>query len=127
MQNLRRLLEKNPMEVVWPVVIFAVTFAVAWLIRAAVLRALRAWAARSKSPAGSVLSGAVRGMGGPGAAGALDYLPDHHVYAGGGRPGAQLRGPGAGRAPGDHAERKPGEGGSVDPWPGAAAQERVQR
>src|ERR1017187_9695839 len=61
MQNLRRLLEKNPMEVVWPVVIFAVTFAVAWLIRAAVLRALRAWAARSKSHAGSVLSGALRG------------------------------------------------------------------
>src|ERR1022692_1596310 len=61
MQNLRRLLEKNPMEVVWPVVIFAVTFAVAWLVRAVVLRALRAWAERSKSRAGSVLSGALRG------------------------------------------------------------------
>ncbi|MGA3019246.1 MAG: mechanosensitive ion channel family protein [Bryobacteraceae bacterium] len=61
MQNLRRLLEKNPMEVVWPVVIFAVTFAVGWLIRAVVLRALRAWAARSKSRAGSVLSSALRG------------------------------------------------------------------
>src|ERR1022692_4365133 len=61
MQNLRRLLEKNPMEVVWPVVIFAVTFAVAWLVRAVVLRALRAWAERSKSRAGSILSGALRG------------------------------------------------------------------
>jgi small-conductance mechanosensitive channel len=61
MQNLRSLLEKNPMEVVWPVVIFAVTFAVGWLVREVVLRALRAWAERSKNHAGSILSGALRG------------------------------------------------------------------
>src|ERR1039458_160269 len=61
MQNLRRLLEKNPMEVVWPAVIFAVAFAVAWLIRAAVLRALRAFAARRQSRPGSILHNALRG------------------------------------------------------------------
>src|ERR1017187_3057294 len=61
MQNLRRLLEKNPMEVVWPVVIFAVTFALGWLIRMAVLRGLRAWSTRSQSRAGGVLSAALRG------------------------------------------------------------------
>src|ERR1035441_4177203 len=61
MRDLRRLLEKNPMEVVWPVVIFAATFAIGWLIRAAVRRALRAWAARSQSRAGRVLAGALRG------------------------------------------------------------------
>ncbi|MGA2194260.1 MAG: mechanosensitive ion channel family protein [Bryobacteraceae bacterium] len=61
MQNLRRLLEKNPMEVVWPVVIFAVTFAVGWLVREAVLRALHAWAARSKSRHGKNIEAALRG------------------------------------------------------------------
>src|ERR1039458_7030181 len=61
MQNLRRLLENNPMEVVWPVVIFAATFAIGWLIRAAMLRALRAFAARKQSRAGRVLSDALRG------------------------------------------------------------------
>ena len=61
MQDLRHLLEKNPMEVVWPMVIFAATFAIGWLIRAAVLRALRAFAARSQSRAGRVLAGALRG------------------------------------------------------------------
>ena len=61
MKNLRRLLENNPMEVVWPVVIFAATFAIGWLMRAAALRALRAWTARSQSRAGRVLFEALRG------------------------------------------------------------------
>jgi small-conductance mechanosensitive channel len=61
MQDVRRLLEQNPMEVVWPVAIFAVTAAVGWLIRAAVLRALRAWNARSQSRAGRILLDALRG------------------------------------------------------------------
>jgi small-conductance mechanosensitive channel len=61
MENLRQLLERNPMEVVWPVVIFVITFAAGWLIRAAAMRALRAWAARSQSRAGRVLLDALRG------------------------------------------------------------------
>jgi small-conductance mechanosensitive channel len=61
MQNLRRLIENNPMEVVWPVTVFTVTFAAGWLVRAAVLRALRAWNARSRSRAGGVLLDALPG------------------------------------------------------------------
>ncbi len=61
MQNLRHLLATDPMELVWPAVIFAITMAVGWVIRAAVLHALRAWTARRQSLGGSVLHNALRG------------------------------------------------------------------
>jgi small-conductance mechanosensitive channel len=61
MQTLRRLLGINPMQLVWPVAIFAATLAGTWLIRAVVLRALRTWTARSKSRAGTILTDALHG------------------------------------------------------------------
>jgi small-conductance mechanosensitive channel len=61
MRNLRHLLERDPMAMVWPVVIFVATLAVGWVIRAAVLRGLRAWTRRSGSRAGAILLDALRG------------------------------------------------------------------
>jgi small-conductance mechanosensitive channel len=50
------------MELVWPLAIFAATFFIGWAIRRLVLKALRAWTARSGSRAGLVLAEA---LGGP--------------------------------------------------------------
>jgi small-conductance mechanosensitive channel len=61
MHEIRRLLAENPAELVWPVVIFALTVALGWLVRGLILRALRAWIARTQSRAGSVLTGVLAG------------------------------------------------------------------
>jgi len=60
MQALRRLLI-NPVELLMPSVIFAVTFAVGWLVRSLAMRALRAWTSRTQSRAGLILTDALRG------------------------------------------------------------------
>src|ERR1039457_3368955 len=57
----RQLIVKDPMEAILPVGIFAATFLACWVARRLVLRALKAWAARSQSRAGRVLFEALRG------------------------------------------------------------------
>jgi small-conductance mechanosensitive channel len=49
------------MELVWPLVILAVTFLIGLLIRRLILRALHAWTARTDSRAGLILADALRG------------------------------------------------------------------
>jgi small-conductance mechanosensitive channel len=61
MQTIGRILTKNPMELVGPLAIFAVTFFVGWVIRRLILKALRAWASRTQSRAGLVLAEALSG------------------------------------------------------------------
>jgi small-conductance mechanosensitive channel len=61
MHYLRRLLEENPAELIWPIVIFVLTTAAGWLARHLILKALRAWTARSQSRAGAVLIGVMSG------------------------------------------------------------------
>jgi small-conductance mechanosensitive channel len=56
-----RRLANDPMEVIVPLIIFGVTFAVAWLVRRLLLRALRMWNERSESRAGRILYDALRG------------------------------------------------------------------
>ena len=62
MQTITRILTTNPMDLVWPLAVFAVTFIIGWAIRRLVLKALRAWTARTESRAGLVLAEA---LGGP--------------------------------------------------------------
>ncbi len=52
---------KNPMEVILPFGIFAVTFLACWVARRLVLRALNAWTRRTGSRTGTVLHDALRG------------------------------------------------------------------
>src|ERR1039457_7412737 len=52
---------KNPMEVILPVGIFAVVFLAGWVARRLLLRALKAWAARTGGRVGTVLYEALRG------------------------------------------------------------------
>jgi small-conductance mechanosensitive channel len=61
METIRWLLKGKPMDLVWPVVILAATFAMGWLIRGVLLRTLRAWTARSQSRGGLILTEALRG------------------------------------------------------------------
>jgi small-conductance mechanosensitive channel len=61
MHYIRRLLAEHPAELVWPIVIFVTTFAAGWLIRRLILRALRAWTARSQSRAGQGLTEVLAG------------------------------------------------------------------
>src|SRR5690349_2115438 len=61
MQAIRRVLIERPMEVVMPLVIFLVVFAAGWLVRRLVMRALRAWTARTHSRPGLILTEALRG------------------------------------------------------------------
>ena len=109
------------MEVIVPLGIFAATFLVCWVVRRLVLRALKAWTARTESRAGSLLYEALRGptliwalilaahlafqgsdlpvgftapVGEP-AARAVDRVADADVHAAGGKPGAALRQPGS--------------------------------
>lgn len=55
MHYLRRLLEENPAELIWPIVIFVLTMALGWLVRWLILKGLRGWSARSRSRAGEAL------------------------------------------------------------------------
>jgi len=61
METIRRILIEKPMELVLPMVIFAATFVVGWLVRRLVLRALGAWTTRTGSRAGLILTQALRG------------------------------------------------------------------
>jgi small-conductance mechanosensitive channel len=51
----------DPMKLVAPLVIFAVTIAIGYLLRRLILRALGAWTARTQSRAGLILTEALRG------------------------------------------------------------------
>jgi small-conductance mechanosensitive channel len=61
MNAIRRILLDNPMEVFRPLAIFAATFAVGWLVRRLVLRALGAWTERTHSRMGHIMAQALRG------------------------------------------------------------------
>jgi len=61
MEGIRRIWALNPMEVVWPLVVFVATFGLGWLVRSLVMRTLRAWTARTKSRAGIILTESLRG------------------------------------------------------------------
>jgi small-conductance mechanosensitive channel len=57
----RQLVVKDPMEVILPLGIFAATFLGCWVARSLVLRALKAWTARTGGRVGTVLYEALRG------------------------------------------------------------------
>ena len=57
----RHVLINNPMEIVRPLAIFGATFAVCWLMRGFVLRALRTWSERSHSRPGRIVEQSLRG------------------------------------------------------------------
>ena len=57
----RHTFTENPMELVPPLVIFAVTLGAGWLIRRMLLRGLNAWNVRTESRAGRILYEALRG------------------------------------------------------------------
>ena len=57
----RQLIVTDPREALLPLGIFAATFLACWVARGLVLRALKAWTARTQSRAGSVLYEALRG------------------------------------------------------------------
>jgi len=61
MNAIRRILLENPMEVFRPLAIFAAIFAVGWVVRRLVLRALAAWTERSQSRMGRIMEQALRG------------------------------------------------------------------
>lgn len=54
-------LRHDPMELVWPLVILAVTFLAGLIVRRLVLGALRAWTDRTQSRPGLILADALRG------------------------------------------------------------------
>jgi small-conductance mechanosensitive channel len=56
-----RRVAEDPMQVIIPLVIFSVTFLVAWIFRRLVLRALRIWNERTESRAGRILYDVLRG------------------------------------------------------------------
>ena len=61
MQTIERILTKNPMELVWPLAIFLVTFIIGWAVRRFILKALRAWTSHTGSRAGLVIAEALSG------------------------------------------------------------------
>jgi len=56
-----RMLVSRPELLVQPSIVFAATFAAAYIARALILRALRAWTARMRSRVGQILSESLRG------------------------------------------------------------------
>jgi small-conductance mechanosensitive channel len=60
MNAFRRFLERDPMAVVWPAVIFLLIMLVGWGVRRLALRILNAWTRRTKSRPGVILSEAIR-------------------------------------------------------------------
>src|ERR1700682_128819 len=60
-QGLRELLANRPMELIVPLVVFAITLAVGYLVRSVLLRALRAWNSRTETRPGRILTEALRG------------------------------------------------------------------
>src|SRR5882724_3586603 len=61
METIRHIVVTNPMELVWPAVIFLATFAMGWVVRSLVMRALRAWTSRTQSRAALILTEALHG------------------------------------------------------------------
>ncbi len=61
METIRHLLTTNPMSLLLPLVIFAVTLAVGSVARSLFLRALRAWTTRKQTRGGLILGDALRG------------------------------------------------------------------
>jgi small-conductance mechanosensitive channel len=61
MEAIRHTLMTNPMELVWPAVIFLATFGMGWVVRRLVMRALRAWTSRTQSRAALILTEALHG------------------------------------------------------------------
>lgn len=60
MRAFRRLLETDPMAVIWPAVIFALIMLAGWALRRLVLSALTAWTRRNRSRPGVILTEAVK-------------------------------------------------------------------
>jgi len=61
LQSLRNLAVNHPMEIVLPLLTFAVVFLVGWVVRRLVLHSIKAWNARTQSRAGLILYEALRG------------------------------------------------------------------
>jgi len=61
MQTIRRILEHDPMEFVRPLLTFAITFLIAWVLRRLVFRAIRAWNERRQSRPGLILADSLEG------------------------------------------------------------------
>ena len=61
MATLHRILIHDPMALIWPGIVFLVTFGVGWLVRRLVLKALRAWSTRTQSRPALILTEALRG------------------------------------------------------------------
>jgi small-conductance mechanosensitive channel len=61
MDTIRRILAHDPMQLVWPLVTFAITLLVGWVVRYLLFRAMRAWTDRTQSRPGLILMGALRG------------------------------------------------------------------
>ena len=61
MNVMRRVLRIDPMELAVPLIIFAVTMAVGYLVRRLFLRALAAWSSRTRSRPGLILTDSLRG------------------------------------------------------------------
>ncbi|HEX3744666.1 MAG TPA: mechanosensitive ion channel family protein [Bryobacteraceae bacterium] len=55
MRYLQRLLDRNPAELIWPMVVFLLTVALGWVGRWLILKALRSWARRTGSRGGSTV------------------------------------------------------------------------
>jgi small-conductance mechanosensitive channel len=56
-----RMLFHDPMDLIWPAIVFAAAFAAGWLVRWIVLRVLHAWTSRANSRPGLILISALRG------------------------------------------------------------------
>ena len=61
MATLHRILIHDPMALIWPGIVFLVTFGVGWLARRLVMKALRAWSNRTQSRPALILTEALRG------------------------------------------------------------------
>jgi small-conductance mechanosensitive channel len=61
MEPIRRLLVRDPMLIVWPLVTFAIAIGIGLLVRKLMFRALRAWTDRTQNRPALILADALRG------------------------------------------------------------------
>src|SRR3954451_5443182 len=61
MDQIRRILGRDPMLLVWPLVTLVVAFLMGMLVRKLLFRALRAWTDRTNSRPALILADALRG------------------------------------------------------------------
>jgi small-conductance mechanosensitive channel len=61
LDDMSRVLAENPMELLLPLAIFGVTFALGWLVRRMVLRTLNAWAQRTPAKAWRIVEESLQG------------------------------------------------------------------